>query len=278
MKGGHTPIHIQRFAPADLWADEHWKVLVARRDYLTMSFYRAFMDHAFMAGGDLPAAPEALAAVLHMARRDVEKALGFCLGRLVFQDGERLYQGRVRREIAAELQYRREQSEAGKKGGRPKRGGGNEGGPKGGLSVNQSPPAPTPTPLPSTSAASGAASRAGGAEGNSRAGSNGGPPAPPASGAPCDLFDLDVLDHDPGNALEARLASRVAYLTGLVRKRDGEADARDTLAAVSATDKGDVLDHIRGAPDRWVEATLPACDKFEADLTGGDEPPDEGRG
>lgn len=98
-------------------------------------------------------------------------------------------------------------------------------------------------------------------------GNNGGPPAPPASASRW------ILDHDEGDPLERRLAARIAHLARLVAERDGEADPLEILKAVSSTPEGKSLDHIRGAPDRWIEPTLRACDEFEADLTGGDEPP-----
>ncbi len=117
MKGGRTPIHIQRWAPADYHEDEHVRLLKTRRDYRTLTFYRHFIDRSFSAGGDLPADLEALAAVVEMPRRDVERALSFCLGRLIERRGGRLYQKRVEREVRAELAYRTEQAELGRKGG-----------------------------------------------------------------------------------------------------------------------------------------------------------------
>lgn len=117
MRGGATPIHIQRWAPADFHEDEHVKLLKARRDYRTLTFYRHFIDRAFAAGGDLPADPEALAAVVEMPRKDVEAALVFCLGRLIHQDGDRLYQARVRRDVAEEMEFRAQQIERGRAGG-----------------------------------------------------------------------------------------------------------------------------------------------------------------
>lgn len=272
MKGGQTPIHIQRWAPADLWSDEHWKVLVAKRDYRTMHFYRVFMDHAFMGGGDLPADLEALAAAVHMPRRDVQKALSFCLGRLVFKDGDRLFQRRVRREVKKELRYRRRQSDLGKTGGRPKK----KGSPKGTLSDHKSPPAPAPSPAPTpapssdASTSAGAERRAGGAV-RTAAPSNGGPPAPPASDRAW------ILDHDPSDPLESRLASRVAHLARRMAERDGEADPLEILKAVSATTEGQSLDHIRGARANWIEPTLRACDRFEEDNFGGEDHPPDGR-
>jgi len=117
MKGGRTPIHIQRWAPADYHEDEHVRLLYARRDWRTLTFYRTFLDRAFMAGGDLPADPEALSAVVQMPRKDVSSALDFCLGKLIYAEGDRLYQKRVRRDIADELEFREQQAERGKLSG-----------------------------------------------------------------------------------------------------------------------------------------------------------------
>lgn len=117
MKGGRVRIHLQRWAPADYHDDEHVRLLKARRDYRTLTFYRHFLDHSFTAGGDLPADLEALAAVVEMPRRDVEHALAFCVGRLIEKREGRLYQKRVAREVAHELSYRAEQSELGRRGG-----------------------------------------------------------------------------------------------------------------------------------------------------------------
>jgi hypothetical protein len=117
MKGGKTPIHRQAWYPTDYHADEHVRLLKARRDYRTLTFYRHFLDASFLAGGDLPADPEALAAVVEMPRKDVEQALSFCLGRLITQDGARLYQKRIRRDVTAELEFRSSQAELGRRGG-----------------------------------------------------------------------------------------------------------------------------------------------------------------
>lgn len=270
MKGGQTPIHIQRWAPADLWADEHWKVLVRRRDYSTMSFYRTFMDHAFMAGGDLPADAEALAAAVHMPLRNVEKALGFCLGRLIFQDGDRLYQGRVRREIASELEFRKEQARRGAEGGKVA----GKGRPKPTVShppiETIGPPSPSPSPAPTPAPIPTTAPPNGGAGGRAATVPTAAPPAPPASV----LSGGDLLDHDPSDPVETRLASRIDHLARMTTAREGTpADPAEILAAVSVTPEGKSLDHIRGAPSAWVEATLRACDAFEADNFGGEEPP-----
>jgi uncharacterized protein YdaU (DUF1376 family) len=137
-----------RWAPSDYHADEHVKLLKARRDYRTLSFYRHFLDFSFMAGGDLPADPEALAAAVEMPRKDVEHALSFCIGRLITQDGERLFQKRVRRDVVAEFEFRAEQGEHGKKGGRPKKEREALRDEKGMVSESKTPPAPAPKPFP----------------------------------------------------------------------------------------------------------------------------------
>jgi hypothetical protein len=117
VKGGKTPIHIQRWAPADYHQDEHVRLLYARRDWRTLTFYRTFIDVAFMRGGDLPADPEALAASLMMPLADVRTALAYCLDRLVFEEDGRLLQKRVRREVSEELEFRESQVESGRRGG-----------------------------------------------------------------------------------------------------------------------------------------------------------------
>ena len=142
MRNGQTPIHIQRWAPADYLADEHVKLLQARRDYLTIAFYRHFIDTSFVAGGDLPADPEMLAAIVSMPKRDVERALAFCVGRLLFPDGDRLYQPRVRREIAEELEFRRSQKDRGEKGAAKRWGSGGHSPAMVSPSSGDSPPAP----------------------------------------------------------------------------------------------------------------------------------------
>lgn len=138
MKGGRTPIHIMRWAPADYHADEHVKLLKRRRAYKILTFYRHFLDFSYLAGGDLPSDPQHLAAVLEMPSQDVRDGLAFCLGRLIEEDGGRLYQKRVRRDVVAELDFREAQREHGKKGGRPTN--------KATLSGPESPPSPSPAP------------------------------------------------------------------------------------------------------------------------------------
>ena len=148
MKNGLTPIHIQRWAPADYQNDEHVKVLKARRAWTILHFYRQFLDQSFIGGGSLPADREGLAAVVEMPRRDVEKALSYCLNRVIFQDGDRLYQARVRRDVADELTFRAEQSERGKLGGRPKKEATAIYKDKPPLFSSESPPTPSPSPTP----------------------------------------------------------------------------------------------------------------------------------
>lgn len=118
MRNGQTPIHIQRWAPADFHADETVKLLKARRDYLKLTFYRTFLDESFMAGGDLPADPESLAAVMSMPVSHVKQALAFFVGLKIFEENGRLYQPRIKRDVADELEFREIQRANGKKGGR----------------------------------------------------------------------------------------------------------------------------------------------------------------
>jgi hypothetical protein len=121
MKGGRTPIHVQKWCPADFQADPDVKLLLKRRDYLTLAFYRQFLDVSFTQGGDLPADIEELSACLMLPERDCRKALEFCLGRLLFETDGRLYQRRVRAEVSEELEFRSVQSAHGKNGGRPRK-------------------------------------------------------------------------------------------------------------------------------------------------------------
>jgi len=140
MKQGQTPIHIMRWAPVDYHEDEWVKLLKRRRAYKVLTFYRHFLDYSYLAGGDLPSDPQHLAAVVEMPCQDVRDALTFCLGRLIEQDGDRLFQKRVRRDVLKELKFRDVQREHGKTGGRPTK--------KDTLLGSKSPPAPSPSPAP----------------------------------------------------------------------------------------------------------------------------------
>jgi hypothetical protein len=190
MKGGQTPIHIQRFAPADLHADEHFRLLESRRAYMIAHFYRQFIDYSFMAGGDLPADAEGLAAAVRMPRRDVENALAFCLNKLVFKDGDRLYQRRVRREVKKELQFRSKQRKLGAQGGRPKKEATQKGKPKGSLLEPESPPSPPSAPAPPSTPAP--------------------PSVPPTAAGRTDAEDDARRYGNPGEAEEVRAQIRVA--------------------------------------------------------------------
>lgn len=169
MKGGQTPIHIQRWAPSDYHEDQYVRLLKSRRDYRTLTFYRHFIDRSFQAGGDLPADEELLAAAVEMPRKDVAQALKFCIGTLIEQRGDRLFQARVEREVAEELEYRQLQSQRGKLGGRPPGGSGESGRkatalpPESGRQAEEkqpkSPPAPAPAPAPAPNASASARER-----------------------------------------------------------------------------------------------------------------------
>lgn len=151
MKGGHTPIHIMRVAPADYVNDPFVRRCYQKRDYKTAAFYPVFLFYSHLEGGDLSADLDDLAAVVLMPLRDVEWAVGVCkaAGKLEERDG-RLFHKRVRREVVAELEYREVQRVAGKRGGRPPKTIDKdrvaEGELKGSLSDNQTPPAPSSAP------------------------------------------------------------------------------------------------------------------------------------
>lgn len=144
------PIHIMRWAPADYVNDPSVKLALAQRDFVSATFYPLFLFHAFIQGGELPAEPTALGAILGMRAVDVRRALAYWTeqGKLKGRDG-RLYHERVVRDIADEMAFREEQREKGKLGGRPRLA---KAGP---LPVQnpvvvgrQSPPSPSPTPTP----------------------------------------------------------------------------------------------------------------------------------
>lgn len=162
MKGGNAPIHIMRWAAADFVGDPVVKLALSRRDYRAIVLYVLVLNWSHIEGGDLPADLEALAAMIGMPKRDVEKGLPLWLEppvdkpKLHIEDTV-LFNGRVRRECVEELVYRAEQKERGVEGGRAsaRRRSANR-------SVDQvldqplerdgkgrsSPPSPAPTPAP----------------------------------------------------------------------------------------------------------------------------------
>src|SRR5687767_13654607 len=79
MAKGDVPVYIMRFAPSDYTNDPFVKRLYLRGDYRTAAFYPAFLFHSHQQGGDLPADPDDLAAVVLMRRRDVEASLKVCM-------------------------------------------------------------------------------------------------------------------------------------------------------------------------------------------------------
>lgn len=144
------PIHIMRWAPADYVNDPSVKLALAQRDFVSATFWPLFLFHAFIQGGELPAEPTALGAILGMRPADIRRALAYWSeqGKLKERDG-RLYHERVVRDIADEMAFREEQREKGKLGGRPRV---TKAEP---LPVRKpvvlerlSPPSPSPTPTP----------------------------------------------------------------------------------------------------------------------------------
>jgi hypothetical protein len=222
MKNGQTPVHIQRWSPADFQHDEHVQLLLTKGDWATLTFYRQFLDASFLAGGDLPASPDELAACVRMPLAAVRRALVFCLGRLIFEEGGRLYQRRVRREITEEIDYRVEQTELGRRGGLMAGRGRPKGPPlnkeKGGPISPIGPPTPTPTPTPA--------------------------PAPAPAPAPTpDPFELprDLTEQPVGRLAERedlkRLRSEVMRLLNDVREAGGD-DGQAELVRASRTPQG----------------------------------------
>lgn len=155
MKGGQTPIHIMRWAPADYVNDPFVKLLVARRDFGTFAFYNLVLNWSHMEGGDLPENPEELAAVIGMSVKDTARSLKVCMdaGKLI-ADGGRIYHKRVRREVYRELQFRLQQSDNGKRGGAAAGKGRPKASPNGALTEpsaspnprGPNPPSPSPAP------------------------------------------------------------------------------------------------------------------------------------
>lgn len=119
MKGGHKPIHIMRRAPADVVNDPVIKLQLARGDRDSVLFYLLFMDWSFIEGGDLPADPEALAAVMGFPEKLVRRVLPIWVeaGKLKIED-TCVFNPRVRAEVHDELIFREEQRQRGAEGGR----------------------------------------------------------------------------------------------------------------------------------------------------------------
>jgi hypothetical protein len=138
-----------RWAPADYVNDPVVKLALARRDFAASTFYPLFLFHAFMEGGALPSDPVLLGAIVGMKRADVEKAVGFWVehGKLQIEDG-RIFHRRIVREVAEELEFRAQQAEFGRKGGKAGGKGRAQGEPEG----SPNPPSPAPTTSASASA------------------------------------------------------------------------------------------------------------------------------
>lgn len=252
MKGGQTPIHIQRFAPADLHDDEHVKVLESKRDYRTLTFYRCFIDYSFMGGGDLPSDPSVLAAIVHMPRRDVVAALQFCLGKLVHEDGDRLYQKRVRREVLRELRYRRRQSNLGKKGGRPRKAHKEEGKPKGTVSDTKSPPSPPSAPAPPST------------------------PAPPSAPPPAGRSDAEDDARRYGSAGEAEQVRAEIRIAKAEASRVTGRPEGELVAEASRTPNRNSFHDEADCPSLpWLRKTLEKLItmRFQAQADQRDRPP-----
>lgn len=155
MRGGHKPVLRQKWFPSDFQNDPFVKGLLKRRAFVVYTFYRQFLDMSFIEGGSLPLPPQhgddppttryqLLADAVSMEPRLVADAVSMCirLGKLVEKDG-RLFHHRVLAQVQDEIEFRRNQSEAGARGGRPRK-------EKATLSDTETPPSPTPSPTPTT--------------------------------------------------------------------------------------------------------------------------------
>jgi hypothetical protein len=264
MKGGQTPIHFMRWAPSDYVNDPWVKLAVSRNDTGALAVYHLFLNHSFMEGGTLPADPELLAGVLGLSAPTVRKALAYWSaperGLVLIKDG-RAWNPRVRRDVAAELRFRRHQQEVGKKGGRPPA----KGKPKARVFDPETPPSPSPSPAPLPAPAPTPAPAAGGV------GNSNGPVRPPAAGSPW------TIPHDPTNPTQLAIVRRCQDLAAKAAALDLRTataeDLRDVFTAVSGTPKGTTLDSLLKASPEWLAETLRSCDRFEEDLTGG--PPNQ---
>jgi hypothetical protein len=147
-----APVHIMRFAPADYLMDGFVKGCYRRRDYRTVAFYSAFLFRSHLEGGSLEDDETALADHLGMSEKDVRDALAACVaaGKLKRQGG-RVFHHRVVESIEAEMQFRAEQTERGKLGGRPAQKAKAFTPVKPVVVDAESPPSPLPTPSPAPS-------------------------------------------------------------------------------------------------------------------------------
>lgn len=176
MKGGRTPIHIMRFAPADYLNDPAVKLALAEDNVDATAFYPLFLFNAFAQGGSLTSDLRVLAATIGMSRKRVERALAFWkdTGTIEDRDG-RLYQKRVTREVEQELAFRDAEAERKRlarertSGGRPADAVDTSGGRRPESEAPTPAPAPAPAPLPAPAPNASAARQ---------------PPAPEYPGAP----------------------------------------------------------------------------------------------
>ena len=112
MRGGKTPIHLMKFAPADYVNDPAVRLALARGNLAASTFYPLFIFHSFLQGGALNSDRAVLAATLGMTSQQVARALKYWIaqGKIVESDGQ-LYQKRVRREVEKELAFREAEAE-----------------------------------------------------------------------------------------------------------------------------------------------------------------------
>lgn len=139
MKGGKTPVHIMRVAPADYVNDPWVKLALKRGQYDLLTFFHLFLYHCHIQGGSLPAQEEQLAAVLGLKESVVRRGISYWsapeCGLVVVRSGL-AWNPRVARDVAKAIEFIDGQSEHGRHGGR----GNKKGYPKATLSDDESQP------------------------------------------------------------------------------------------------------------------------------------------
>ncbi len=112
MKGGHRPIHIQRWCPADYVNDPAVRVALATHNLAATTFYPLFLFYSFLQGGRLPHDALTLSALFGMRLGDVRRALAYWqgAGKIHEEDGF-LFHRRVQREVDDELRFRSQEAD-----------------------------------------------------------------------------------------------------------------------------------------------------------------------
>lgn len=147
MRGGKTPVHIMRFAPADFVTDKWVRLALSQNEPDLIAFYALFLFHSYLDGGTLPADRRHLAAVLSLRWQVVQRGLDYwsdpACGLIVVRNGL-AWNPRVLRDVAKAIEFVETQANHGRHGGRGNR----KGSQKGSLSDTENQPLPLPVPKP----------------------------------------------------------------------------------------------------------------------------------